>query len=1276
MQHSKSAALHLNLFSDGKDNYVISLNDPYLFNGRVAKLNHKVHQKVGAECRAAIAIRGPSIDLLPLNDLTTHNVAVAQILIPSKSFYLISAYFPPPPNGNLDTELEELDAIIKQLPPGPLIICSDTNCRSVEWGDCISNSRGVKLYDFILATGLTITNCFSEPTFRNAQGGSSLVDLILTNGHEWLSGVRTMLSKKHSNSDHCHLLVSFDTPISNGKFLRSTRRFKTEIDDWSCYLAAIERNLYILDEVNFDAHSPSEVNLCVKKLEHFLIKSASESLKMVSPKTGKRPAVDHNEYSELDARIDSLYDRWCKLQISNPLLAEITYNEYCDARRKLVSTDRKLSQESWRNFVSSDCILKAYKVNNVCRRSSNGGPPSFQALPDSSGCYAKDVYSNLMICIDHFFPISSHPRPDASPAASLPRSGFSLTPEKLRALVFGLKPQKSPGHDGIVPIMVQKAFDHLATPLLKLFNSILRIGYFPLRWKHSRVVLIPKANFDPSSPPNAKMFRPIALSPNFSKLLERATIDEINYFLYSTSQMNENQFGFVRNSSCTDALLNVTRFIQNAFANGESVIAVSLDIAGAFDAAAWYLIVKLLIKKGVPGDLVRMVSSFFSERKVSMSFAGIEVSRETSQGAPQGSVYGPFLWNLLLNDLFEFLESNGIDPSILQAYADDSFLKFRFSNKSSDNFAGTNELINRTLKLVYEWGQSNHLDFNPSKTTAVLFTRSRKVCESNFSLEMNDLSIGFSSCLKYLGVFLDSKLTYYYHISKTLEKAKKALYVLDRYCSNTWGPNAQVTRLLISTVIQPIVTYAAPVWFSSLTRSDSLKVIRSFDRICNLRANKSYRTSSAAVNSLLAGDLPLELKIYYSAQCELVKRTGDMPAILMNEFVPPPPGFEFFTKELVKATLSSISETEISSRCLTLNAIPEYRDLVFSSLESSPVLQRNIHWLMAHSNHETRANFLSALPNRRYDITIFTDGSRDELGTGAGFVYYRGDSIQNGYSLPLHSLCSNNQAERLAILASLEFVLTLPDLDSLDSFLICSDSMSTLQALMDRNSPDLLIHAIRGALTRLSREDREVSFVWVKAHSNITGNEIADKLAKAGARLLGEDPNLPHFNLLPISCYKERLNRFLWRAFLHYVYNSPQPFRLSKLNDWSRSVLPNPLQYNAHHKFKKLPKVLTHYLSCFLTRHGPHGDYLTRIEVTPTPICPLCFLTDDSPYHSLFCCVGTARYSRRLYELGILEPKDIPSILLDSDKAAEFAEICKEIIELKKKAFSDYYEPP
>lgn len=311
------------------------------------------------------------------------------------------------------------------------------------------------------------------------------------------------------------------------------------------------------------------------------------------------------------------------------------------ATKKLKVERIKTLNEQFRDFCNSDEVMRSYTIHNKCKPK---GFNTITAFPDSNGKYANDIKANLENILNSYIPDSGHPQIGDNLdhlIDQLPEEEIEIRPEKIEAILFGINPHKAPGEDGISPIIIQKVYPIIKEKITLLFKALIKLRYFPKAWK-GIIVLIPKANTSEDSP-IAKCYRPIALLIVLGKIFEAILTNYLNIHLYRNQLMSNNQFGFLKQTSTLDALFDFKSFLDCAMAEGELVLTVSLDISGAFDNAAYYLILLRMIERNCCKSLVELFKSYFEDREVQVNFADLNVCRPQSQGAPQGSNSGPFL---------------------------------------------------------------------------------------------------------------------------------------------------------------------------------------------------------------------------------------------------------------------------------------------------------------------------------------------------------------------------------------------------------------------------------------------------------------------------------------------------------------------------------------------------------------------------------------------------------------------------------------------------------
>lgn len=854
------------------------------------------------------------------------------------------------------------------------------------------------------------------------------------------------------------------------------------------------------------------------------------------------------------------------------------------------------------------------------------------------------------------------------------------------------KPHKAPGIDGISPIIIKKALSYIEKPLLGIYKAALNLNYFPTKWKVGNLVLIPKPNLGSDCAIN-KQYRPITLLPVFGKIYERFIIMPIYKILYSKNKIDSGQFGFTRQTSTLDALLDFQKFVYKTMINKEYVLAISLDISGAFDNACWQIIINNLNNKGCPSNLIKLVESYFTNRKTVIKYGSTCITRIPSQGCCQGSVSGPLLWNILLDSLFENL--HGIErykgKFNVQAYADDTILFFNFNKK---NVAETFKIANEILKLIHTWGVNNRLEFNASKTQAIIIQGTKNTVPLLPILSMDGVNIHPQEHLKYLGVYFDKKMNFRKHVDYIIDKANKELMVLSIHTRKILGSDAEITSKLVLSVIYPKLTYASIIWFTALKNRKIIDKIRQFDHKVNRHIIRAYKSVSRVGSALLASKLPLELYIIKDAQLEITKRNGALPFIFEEEYIE---DIEFlFKNQIIDRLVNQLDNMWFERKNFDrfIKYIPNFEQLNKYSATNECLYEPRVHWSLLQEfsyiaikellKDEEEISELNDILTR-YDCICYTDGSKKDLcaGLGAGFkIDYQGVVIAEEH-FPMHPKCSNYQAELMAICGALDCLLKIEDrLIITNKILICTDSQSAIDTINDKWTDNLIVIAIKNYLTKYYLRNITIHIKWVPAHTGIMGNERADYLAKLGA-----DTNLDHyesgyFNCLPISYAKTKIKECFWNTFTKYAYYSNKPFNASPLNEWYKKYLPEPKDSEIIKKYREIISSIDYYTAQLLTGHGNFGSYLFKRKIKETFCCPFddCVLeTPDNAHHTLFECIGTKKYTDKMnreLKINFSNVKRIFfSVFGDTENSFTFSKICEKILSIKTKAFLERDQP-
>jgi len=695
---------------------------------------------------------------------------------------IVGIYRPPQGDtGDFFTVLFE--DVLPRINPGTAsVICGDLNMDILT-----PDLTALELvHNFSSFSFVPLINDITRPT----DGGGSCIDHIFSNQtFDTFSGIFDSLI-----TDHFPVFTVFYAPSN---LPRIRKKFRDHSRD--C-LKRLKREVKVVFEYLGDLLL-TDVNSCVDIFEKCLYSlydsCCPEREKIVSAKRLSKPWLNDELFLDIN-RKHSLF-RDYKRGIVN-------YNDYNNfknlVKRKLTRVKRSYFKEK---FLSRDSKAIWKNINSLTSRNRKdkfSGPP-LEAFAEHN------ISSDAALChrFNNFF---------ATVGANL---GDSITGDQLNALsymgdripvTFFMRPcdageverkltsLSNSGSDS-VPIFIYKYLkSEISSIISRLFNLSVIEGEFPSCLKTARVVPVYKSG----SASLVSNYRPISILSVLSKVFEKLMYDRLISFLDSNDVLTNNQFGFRKHHSTSDAVL---QFLNDAYMSLEKnshFVTVCLDLSKAFDTVSHDILLRKLSHVGVRGLSSQWFTSYLCNRSQYVRIRGIKSDlRPLTAGVPQGSVLGPLLFLLYINEM-----SNVCPGLNCLHYADDTTIY-----ASGRDINQVSMQLQHGLTCVDDWMRNNKLVINIQKTNCMLISNivSRDMLPP---ISIRDSNIDMVTCVKFLGVLIDCNLNFKEHVDMVCSKVSRAIGAIRRI-------RCYITDYVLTTLYYSLIyshlTYGILSWGNS-----------------------------------------------------------------------------------------------------------------------------------------------------------------------------------------------------------------------------------------------------------------------------------------------------------------------------------------------------------------------------------------------------------------------------------------------------------------------------
>ena len=743
---------------------------------------------------------------------------------------------------------------------GKCILTGDLNCKNTAWGSTYTDRRGRDLLDSLNDYNLTTLNNQSKTRCDPCSGKEESLDLVIGN-LEAATIFTEFWVGPDVGSDHLpvHSVLQFGIeqprePVKIRRFGNLNRtKLKKILDSEARFPIArnateLERHAAMITDQIKRAYDRSCPETVIKKRSKCLFTPEIEM--MVKEKRNlrrqKNAALQNHNPGQARLIMTKINRLGNDIKRSQKIEKQREFERHCHQLnkeknpKKFFQTFDLLANPTIKGATSKSSIMTVEdehgnkassseeKANLFANRlQSVHQEPDDKAFNES---WKKKVEEYLKENEKSF-------KNDPDESYSLPEDGDdselcnAVTVEEFENNLARCKNKSAAGNDGISYSLIKCLPNTVKGDICQIFSDSIRIGYFPKIWKSALVKMIPKPQKDAKY---AKNFRPISLLLCLGKVLERILARRISSHLEVKKLFSKSQSGFRNNHMTSEQLLRLSEESHTAFKEKKHVAAIFLDAEAAFDRC-WHNGIRYKTKKilKLPNRITRLISSFITDRSLTVSHEGCSShSVLLNAGTPQGSPLSPLIYIIYVNDYPEEIE----EICSVSQFADDSAL---WTTAYTTKYAITK--LQKALNVLEGWCRKWRVKLNGDKSNLMFISRTRESEEENHAIHLFDDIVRPTTHAKFLGIEIDSHLSFKKHFESIKARSTRRLNVLKVLSRN--GVEAAVIMKLYKIYVRPIIEYGCPSFVAATqTNLSHLQKIQNEAIRISLRLPRYIRT--------------------------------------------------------------------------------------------------------------------------------------------------------------------------------------------------------------------------------------------------------------------------------------------------------------------------------------------------------------------------------------------------------------------------------------------------